>query len=224
MAERRHEGDEVMQAVGAAFKGLRRVVLAVSGGLYSMVLLCASASMSAKGGQELVVASFDHGTGAAAKHAVETVRMRSKQLGLQFTTGVATKTAVTEHQWRTLRWAFLRDAAAEFGAPVATAHTLDDQIETVFIRILREAGPRGLAALFAESEILRPFLGLRRNVLSRYASSRRLSHVEDPSNVRRSHVRNRVRHALFPAISRLRPVFWSSFFRSPNGLRIGGRR
>lgn len=196
-----------MQAVGAAFKGLRRVVLAVSGGLDSMVLLDAAASMSATAGPELVVASFDHGTGAAARHAVEAVRVKSKQLGLQFTTGVATKTAVTEHQWRTSRWAFLRDAAAEFGAPIATAHTLDDQIETVFIRILREAGPRGLAALFAESEVIRPFLGLRRNALSRYARSRRLSHVEDPSNVSRSHLRNRVRHDLLPAISRLRPGF-----------------
>ena len=41
-----------------------------------------------------------------------------------------------------------------------TAHTLDDQIETVFMRILRDAGPRGLAGLYAESEIVRPFLDI----------------------------------------------------------------
>jgi len=207
MTERQHEGDEVMQAVGAAFKGLRRVVLAVSGGLDSMVLLDAAASMPPKCRPDLLVASFDHGTGAAARHAVDSVRARSRQLGLPFTTGVAGKTAVTEHQWRMLRWAFLRNASVEFGGPTATAHTLDDQIETIFIRILREAGPRGLAALFAESEVIRPFLGLRRNAITRYARSRRISHVEDPSNVSRSHLRNRVRHDLLPAISRVRPGF-----------------
>jgi tRNA(Ile)-lysidine synthase len=207
MAERRHEGDEVMQAVGAAFKGLRRVVLAVSGGLDSMVLLEAVASLPRKAAPEVLVASFDHGTGAAARHAVETVRTRSRRLGLAFTAGVAAKSAMTEHQWRMLRWAFLRERSADFDAPIATAHTLDDQIETVFIRILREAGPRGLAALFAESEVIRPFLAVRRDAIVRYAKSRRITHVEDPSNVSRSHLRNRVRHDLLPAISRVRLGF-----------------
>ena len=179
-----------MQAVGAAFKGLRRVVLAVSGGLDSMVLLDAAASIPRKTAPELIVASFDHGTGAAARHAVETVRNRSRQLGLAFTTGVAGKSTASEHEWRMLRWAFLRETSAGFDAPIATAHTLDDQIETVFIRILREAGPRGLAALFAESEVIRPFLAVRRNAIVRYAKTRRISHVEDPSNVSRSHLRN----------------------------------
>jgi tRNA(Ile)-lysidine synthase len=90
---------------------------------------------------------------------------------------------------------------------VATGHTLDDQLETIFIRILRDAGPRGLAALFAESEVIRPFLHLRRDDIARFARTRRLAHVEDPSNSTRIHLRNRVRHDLLPAISRVRPGF-----------------
>jgi tRNA(Ile)-lysidine synthase len=207
MAARRHEGEEVIQAVGAEFTGLHRVLLAVSGGVDSMVLLHAAALLPKARRPALLVASFDHGTGAPARRAVEVVRRCAKELGLAFTTARAERSATTEHEWRMARWAFLRGSAVEFRAPIATAHTLDDQIETVFIRILRDAGPRGLAALFADSEVIRPFLQLRRSDIARYAEFHRVMHVEDPTNATRSHLRNRVRHDLLPAISRLQPGF-----------------
>ncbi|MEP6905717.1 MAG: ATP-binding protein, partial [Gemmatimonadales bacterium] len=59
----------------------------------------------------------------------------------------------------------------------------------------------------AESEVIRPFLRLRRDSIALYAAGNRVSHIEDPSNVARAHLRNRVRHDLLPAISRLRPGF-----------------
>jgi tRNA(Ile)-lysidine synthase len=207
MAAQRHEGDKVMQAVGAEFSGLHRVLLAVSGGVDSMVLLHASASLPKSKRPALLVASFDHGTGAPARRAVELVRRCAKERGLAFTSVRAEASAATEHEWRLARWAFLRTAAFEFRAPIATAHTLDDQIETVFIRILRDAGPRGLAALYADSEVVRPFLKLRRTDIARYANLHGVSYVEDPTNAARSHLRNRVRHDLLPAISRLQPGF-----------------
>jgi tRNA(Ile)-lysidine synthase len=193
--------------VEAAFAGLDRVVLAVSGGVDSMVLFHAAASVPHRVRPSFLVASFDHGTGTAATRAVESVRRQADALRLPFTAGSAAKPAATEHEWRLARWNFLRQAATEFGGSIATAHTLDDQIETIFIRILRDAGPRGLAALFAESEVIRPFLRLRRAAIVHYARARGVSHVEDPSNVARGHLRNRVRHDLLPAIARLQPAF-----------------
>jgi tRNA(Ile)-lysidine synthase len=86
---------------------------------------------------------------------------------------------------------------------------MDDQVETVFMRILRDAGPRGLAGLYAESEVMRPFLNLRRSDLERYALKHRIRYLDDPSNESRLHLRNRVRHELLPAISRVRPEFAS---------------
>ena len=150
-----------MQAVGAEFNGLRRVLLAVSGGVDSMVLLDAAAALPRRQRPALLVASFDHGTGAPARRAVEIVRRRAKDLGLNFTTARARSPVHTEHEWRMARWAFLRGTAADFRAPIATAHTLDDQIETVFMRILRESDRAGWPALYADSEIVRPFLRLR---------------------------------------------------------------
>ena len=207
MADRRHEGDAVKQATAAAFAGLDHVLLAVSGGVDSMVMLHAAATLPRAKRPELLVASFDHATGLAAKRAIDLVRRTAHELDVPFIAGRADSSATTEHEWRLARWTFLRDAAEKFGGLVATAHTLDDQIETVFIRILRDAGPRGLAALFSETEIVRPFLALRRAQIARFAEQNGIVWADDPSNASRAHLRNRVRHDLLPAISRLRPGF-----------------
>jgi tRNA(Ile)-lysidine synthase len=124
--------------------------------------------------------------------------------------GTATRLGTRESEWREERWRFLRSTAREFRAPVFTAHTLDDQVETVFMRILRDAGARGLAGLYAESDIVRPFLDLSRGTLETYAHDNRIPFVEDPSNASRAYLRNRVRHDLLPAMTRLRPAFPSS--------------
>ncbi|HEY8164010.1 MAG TPA: tRNA lysidine(34) synthetase TilS [Gemmatimonadaceae bacterium] len=207
MARRHAEEDEVISAVSAALGGLDRVLLAVSGGLDSMVLLHASSSLPKSGRPRLRVANFDHRTGDAARRATLRVGRAARSAGLDFVTAAANTRQSTEHEWRKERWRFLRSAATAFKAPVATAHTLDDQVETVFIRALRDSGPRGLAGLYAESEILHPFLGLTRSTLARYADTHGISYIDDPSNLSRTHLRNRVRHDLLPAIARVRPTF-----------------
>jgi tRNA(Ile)-lysidine synthase len=121
--------------------------------------------------------------------------------------GQAVTAGSREEEWRRARWEFLRDAAALYDATVVTAHTLDDQIETVFMRILRDAGPRGLAGLYAESEVVRPFLGVRRATLERYAAENHIRFVADPSNADRKHLRNRVRLDILPSIVKRRPQF-----------------
>jgi tRNA(Ile)-lysidine synthase len=90
---------------------------------------------------------------------------------------------------------------------VVTAHTRDDQVETVFMRILRDAGPRGLAGLYAESEIIRPFLNVSRATLASYAREHQVPFVEDPSNADRKHLRNRVRLDILPSIVLRNPGF-----------------
>jgi tRNA(Ile)-lysidine synthase len=177
MATRRHEDDDIVRAARDAFAGHARILIAVSGGLDSMVLLHAAASLPRNRRPAFLVASFDHGTGAAARRALDLVRRRSRELDLPFIAGHAEKQATTEHEWRIARWSFLRAQAARIGGPVATAHTLDDQIETVFMRILRDAGPRGLAALFAETEIVRPFLALKRSDIAEYAWTHRVTYA-----------------------------------------------
>ena len=172
-----------------------------------MVLLDAAVATLSGPRSGILVATFDHRTGAHASRAARMVQKRAESHRLRCVVGLATKAHCREHEWREERWKFLRSTADNFGAPVVTAHTLDDQVETVFMRILRDAGARGLAGLYAESDVVRPFIELRRPQLAAYADKRRITHVEDPSNSSRSHLRNRVRHEILPAITRVRPAF-----------------
>ncbi len=182
-----------------------RWLLAVSGGRDSMVLLDAAVR---SGAPVAAVATFDHGTGAAARRAVALVERRAEQLGLPSVSGSRVASPDdSEATWRTARRAFLAGWAAEFRARIVTAHSRDDQIETVAIRILRGSGVRGLAGMLVDSGPLRPLLDVSRAQIASYAHDFGVKWVEDPSNVGRDYLRNRVRHDLLPAFERVRPGF-----------------
>ncbi len=183
-----------------------RVVLAVSGGLDSMVLLDAASS----GARDAIagVATFDHATGPAATAAADFVVASAAARGLPVRRGRARASGTTEAAWRDARWHFLRAAACAFGAThVATAHTRDDQVETVVLRLLRDASAWGLAGLYAESpDVVRPFVGLSRATLAEDAHVHGVVWIDDPSNATLRHRRNRVRHELLPVLRRARPA------------------
>ncbi len=86
---------------------------------------------------------------------------------------------------------------------VATAHHLDDQVETVLLRLFRGSGPDGLAGIPERSpdgRIVRPLLGISRREIERFAAERRLTWREDASNRSSAYTRNRVR-ALVPLLA-----------------------
>ncbi len=185
-----------------------RYVLAVSGGLDSMVLLDAFAARRA---DAVVTATFDHGTGAAARRAARLVEAESARRGVRVVSGRREGArGDTEDAWRETRWAFLRATATDATAAVVTAHTRDDQLETVVMRALRDArhtSARGLAAMYAPSAIARPFLDLTRHELAAWARAHRVRFLDDPTNVSREYLRNRVRLDLLPALERAHPGF-----------------
>src|SRR5712672_2942941 len=201
------KASDVEGAVEAALVSCGSAVLAVSGGLDSMVLLTATSRLSARTRKKITVATFDHGTGKAAGRAAALVARQAFRRGFPCVTGRPSTIGTREEEWRRGRWQFLEQVAAKQGAKVVTAHNLDDQVETVFMRILRDAGPRGLAGLYAESEIVRPFLRISRATLADYAEVRRVRFVQDPSNADRKHLRNRIRLDILPSIVRRNPGF-----------------
>src|SRR5438105_3438357 len=207
MATARVEGAEVDDAVERSIGACERTVLAISGGLDSMVLLAAAANLPAHTRTKVTIATFDHGTGRAAGRAAALVARKAYRSGFLCVCGRAATVGRREEEWRRARWQFLEQVAARRDAKVVTAHTLDDQIETVFMRILRDAGPRGLAGLYAESGIVRPFLSVSRATLAEYAREHRVAFVEDPSNFDRKHLRNRIRLDILPSIVKQNPEF-----------------
>ena len=189
-----------------------RLVLAVSGGADSAVLLDAVARL--RGARHrVVVATVDHGTGDAATEATARVVADAARHGLPAISERLTLTRHDESSWRAGRWAFLHRVAAGEGACVVTAHTRDDHIETVIMRLLRGAGARGLAGLLAPSPVERPLLANGRADVLDYAARRRVSFLEDPSNTSLAFLRNRVRLQLLPAIHRAAPGFEEDILR-----------
>lgn len=152
-----------------------------------------------------VVATFDHGTGQAATRAANLVASEAADLGFEVVIGRAETVGASENEWRDARRAFLSDVAERTNAVVATAHTRDDQVETILMRVLRDAGTRGLAGLYARGETIRPLLEFSRDDVADYAADVGATWVEDPTNASMRYFRNRVRRDLLPALARVTP-------------------
>ncbi|MEO7362956.1 MAG: tRNA lysidine(34) synthetase TilS [Gemmatimonadaceae bacterium] len=189
----------------AVSKAPGKLVLAVSGGRDSMALLHAVARWSPH--SIAAVATFDHGSGAAATDAAGLVAAEGRRLGLTVIRERSRSIVATEDAWRTARWSFLKRVARGYRASVATAHTRDDQIETIVLRLLRGTGARGLAALAAPSNIVRPWLPLARHEVAAWATMEGVPYVEDPTNHTRQYFRSRVRIDLLPALELAQPGF-----------------
>jgi tRNA(Ile)-lysidine synthase len=191
--------DRIQAAVKAGLPTDARALLAVSGGIDSMVLLHAGGAV--RDPIQLVVATFDHGSGPHATMAADLVERAALSAGVSVVVGRGTTPErPSEARWRDDRLSFLREAAREHRATVCTAHTRDDQAETVLFRELRGAGPRGLAGLAAAGDTRRPLLGFSRRDVSDYAREAGVEWVDDPSNLDPSFARNRLRQEIIPAM------------------------
>ncbi|MBI3791304.1 MAG: tRNA lysidine(34) synthetase TilS [Gemmatimonadetes bacterium] len=199
--------DPLLAALSAGLSGVGPVVLAVSGGRDSMALL-AAVGRAGLGQQVAAVATFDHGTGPAATTAADLVAQVARAAGYPVERGrVDAALRAREADWRSARVAFLQAVAMRHAARLVTAHTRDDQRETVAFRLLRGAGPRGLAGLDTDGPVLRPWLGVARADVASWATAHDVHWIEDPSNDDRRHARNRLRLDLLPALERAVPGF-----------------
>lgn len=193
------------------------VVVAVSGGADSVALLRGLVAVKGGGSGRLVVAHFHHGLRAADADADERfVRDLAARLDLPFFGGKATALAEAKESGdslesiaRRMRYEFLRDAAEEHGARyVATAHTADDQAETILHHVLRGTGLGGLSGiprlrcLGDAVTVIRPLLTVRRADVLDYLRTLDQPYRRDASNDDPRFTRNRIRHELLPIIER----------------------
>jgi tRNA(Ile)-lysidine synthase len=192
------------------------LVLAVSGGADSVALAAAMAKVKPAGGGNLLAAHFHHGLrGAEADADEQFVRQLCERLRLGLAVGrgdVLQSSQLSgdgiEADARQKRYEFLLETAHAHGARyVATAHTADDQAETILHHILRGTGIGGLGgmprtrSLSAAVTLIRPLLEFRRTEILQYLSDRHLPYHEDSSNRDISFTRNRIRHELLPQLA-----------------------
>jgi tRNA(Ile)-lysidine synthase len=191
------------------------VIVCVSAGADSVALLRGLARIRSTGPGKLVVAHFNHGLRGTASNADESfTRALCDGLELPLEVGSPltplTEGAVTsEATCRTARYAFFEEVAKEQGARfVVTAHTADDQAETILHRIVRGTGVGGLSGiprtrpLTTGITMLRPLLAFARNDIIEFLNSLPQQFREDESNRELRFTRNRIRAELLPELTR----------------------
>lgn len=196
-----------------------RLAVGLSGGADSVALLCALAACASELGLALHAAHLHHGLrGADADEDLEFCRNLTSQLAIPFhetrvdvAAEAKARKATIEEAGRLLRYEwFCRLMASGEVDAVATAHTLDDQAETVLGKILRGAWTEGISGIhpvvtYPEGPILRPLLGATRNQVETYLQMKGQSWREDPSNQDSAYTRNRLRHELLPLLETWNP-------------------
>jgi len=226
-------GDEEAGALFSGLEGLPRLLLAVSGGADSTALLVIAARWSKeirrrlKRAPKLAAVTIDHGLRPEAKREAAAVKRLARRLGISHQTlrwrGDKPATGLQEAA-RNARYRLLAQAAAGAGYEhVLTAHTLDDQAETVLFRLARGSGLSGLAAMAQVSLLpvpvaaaassareetgagriflVRPLLQLPKSRLTATLRAAGIDHSEDPSNRDPRFARARLR-SLMPDLAR----------------------
>ncbi len=186
-----------------------RVLVALSGGADSVALTALLHEISPRGA--FLIAGLLHVNHQLRGAAAETDEKFCRELARNFSLPVRVERVDVAAQARAdgisvedaghrERYAIFERVAAELNADcVATAHTRDDQAETFLLRMIRGAGPGGLAGIWPRAgRIIRPLLGVARAELRDYLAGRGLSFREDNTNWDLRVTRNRVRHRLLP--------------------------
>ena len=155
-------------------------ILAVSGGIDSMVLLDI---FYKKEPENILVAHFNHGTRDSADLDMTFVENKCKNLKIPFEySKLILGEGVSEEEARQKRYEFLYHVANKYHGIIYTAHHLDDMIESVAINLIRGTGWRGLT--YFKQDILR------------YAAVNQIKFRQDPTNYSDNYLRNRIRERL----------------------------
>lgn len=182
-----------------------RYVVAVSGGIDSVVLLDALVSRRTIGGSdpwagrksgELIVAHFDHGIREDSASDETFVRHLAETYGLEYySQREELGKNASEDRARQARYAFLHRICEEQNAVLVTAHHAGDIVETVAINIVRGTGWRGLAVMDSKN-VWRPLLEVEKQEIREYASHFGIKWREDSTNTSDVYLRNRLRTKL----------------------------
>jgi len=190
-----------------------KIIVGVSGGPDSVCLLYILNSLKEELSFRLYVVHLDHMLRKNSGKEAAFVRSLAKRLGIPAVIARVDIKALAangsiEEVARNARFKLFSKAAKSFKAnKIALGHNLDDQAETVLMRLLRGSGLYGLSAiqpkkLIHGKTIIRPLLEIRRKDIERFLTSRRIKFCLDESNLDDVYLRNRIRNSLLPLLEK----------------------
>ncbi len=191
----------------------QRVGVGVSGGPDSVLLLHFMAKLAGELGLTVAAVHFNHHLRGAESDGDEAmVGDLATSLGMEYLRGEAQVARVVRERHgnleavaRELRYRYFFSLVDQGRMDlVATAHTANDQAETVLMRLLRGTGTRGLGGIYPqlEGKVVRPFLGLRRDEVMQEIAARKIFYRVDSSNKNMELRRNKVRKELLPLLAK----------------------
>ncbi|MBI5344313.1 MAG: tRNA lysidine(34) synthetase TilS [Deltaproteobacteria bacterium] len=205
------------------------VVAAVSGGVDSMVMLFALGAMKERLGISIIVAHLNHNLrGKASAGDLDFVKKAAGRMGLPFAgatlaKGELEKKGVSmQEAARERRYGFLeRVSARRKASKIALGHTLDDQAETILMRLIKGSSLSGLAGIPAtRGSIIRPLIEVKREDIERFAEEAGIGWRADATNLKADYLRNDIRLNLIPFIEkRFNPNIKASLARTAGLLR-----
>lgn len=215
-----------LQALLGSLPSDRKLAVAYSGGLDSTCLLHAAATLTGGTNRRLRALHINHGLQQSAADWQRHCQQQCAALGVEFVAEqVRLPTDASEDEARQARYEAF--AALLGDESLLMAHHLDDQLETLLLRLMRGSGAAGLAGMPAQrelgrGEICRPWLGLERQQLVRYAESHGLHWVEDESNAGLDFDRNYCRNEILPRLEQRWPGYRESWRKSQTLLAESG--
>ena len=206
------------------------VVVGVSGGADSLGLLYVLDELE-EYNLKLIVSHINHGIRPEeGKRDAEFVEEIAEKLNLPFELKEVNtpefkkgSNLSLEEAARVLRYQFFKEVLAKYEArKIATAHTLDDQAETVLMRLIRGSGALGLSGIppVSEDYIIRPLIETPRSEVEEYLTAKGIKWVDDSTNRASDFLRNRIRHELIPELQEYNPRIKEALSRTASILRV----
>lgn len=204
-----------------------RVLLAVSGGVDSVVMLDLFDSVRDEFNLQIGVATLNHKLRKEAQEEVKFVEKLCRDRGLDFFTEEADVLQYSkEHKLsieeaaRILRYGFLIDVSDNYCYKyIATAHNSNDLLETMILRLIKGTGPYGLVGMnLVNGRFIRPLLFFKREEIEKYARHKDLPFVTDTSNYDIKYNRNFIRHKVIPLLKEINPSVEDASLKLAKGI------